>query len=318
MLSIYEIATSDRQSYLVKQLGRPQAGHLTNQSLHSLLDQYRDQHQNILVLLDEKHFVMAHSHHEIWSEKNYTAQELHDICLGVSRQLRQQHTIGGQQLYYHIDNILINGQPKDYLIGSRGQLSRDITCIYLKYDMIPMIEQHWDRVSVIPESLATIQHIKCKLRKKTFSVLWIHDDYLKAIHIQDHQYIGSNTINRGKKKLMEMIIENGVGDYFLHENIDINPIAEKLLTEAFSFYCEMIAQWMNQDARQGTDVIMISDLIKHKLFMQVFQQKYHADIQGYIVPLHIPPHQDKYLTVPDILFTIAYTDYLQKHLIPVW
>jgi hypothetical protein len=24
------------------------------------------------------------------------------------------------------------------------------------------------------------------------------------------------------------------------------------------------------------------------------------------------------LTVPDILFTMAYTDYLQKHLIPVW
>ncbi len=62
MLSIYEIATGSRSKYLIKVLGREKAHHLSEQPLHELLTTHRDSQEKILVLLDEKHFVMAHSH----------------------------------------------------------------------------------------------------------------------------------------------------------------------------------------------------------------------------------------------------------------
>ncbi len=211
-------------------------------------------------------------------------------------------------------NIRINGEASEYVIGSSGDLSWDITCIYLKNDIVPLVEQHRDHITIIPQSLATIHHIQSKLDKASFSTLWIHDDYAKIISIENDRYTRSRTIHRGKKKLMEMITDNGVGDYFLHYKEKNNPIAEKLLKEAFGFYCQMIVEQLDE---VGSDMIVISDLIHHSLFMEVLQEHYHQEKQGYLVPLHISEQDDKYLTVSDMIFALQYADYFQKHLISV-
>lgn len=316
MLCIYEIATSDQHTYLVKQLDRPHAGHLTNQSLHTLIGQYRQTHDQILVLLDERHFVMAHEHQTHHAPQRYTAQELHDNCLSLSKELHLQHHIPGKQLYYHIHNIIVNEHFSDYLIGMKGDLSRDTTCIYIKNDTAALLDQHRDIVNVVPQSLTTIHHVQQLLRKDSFSLVWMYDDFIKAVHVQDGQYVSSNTLNRWTKMLMDIVIDNGVGEYFSNTEKIPNPLAEKLLSESFSFYCKTVSQRLREETTVGSDLILISDMIKHQLFMKIFQEKYHTDSQGYIVPLHVPPHEDKYITSSDMIFTMQYGEYLKRHLIP--
>jgi hypothetical protein len=318
MLCIYEIATSpETSSYRVKRLDRPQAGHITNQSLHQLIKQYKPLHEEILVLLDEKHFVIGTQHYSHQCTSAYTAQELHDACVATRIHNRKEHHITAHQLYYHIDNITINGDARDYLIGTRGQLERDISCVYLHKYLLPMIEMHRDQIVVLPQSMATLHHIKHHITSNSFTALWINDEILKAVTVQNGNYMGARTIDRGKKKLVEMIAEQGLSEYFLNHNTQSNNYANQLLSESLRFYCDMITQWLQDDGQAGRDIVVIGDLIKHQLFMQVFQQIYHSQMRGYIVPLHAPRHPDKHIASEDVLYTLEYIPYLQSHIIPV-
>lgn len=93
-------------------------------------------------------------------------------------------------LFTNVDSIYINGEPKKFLIGERGQIFFRLYLIYLNRDTILALNRSYGNIfnhkhlKIFPESFKTLSFLKRKLQRDNFLLLYIKEGYCKVIAVE--------------------------------------------------------------------------------------------------------------------------------------
>lgn len=95
-----------------------------------------------------------------------------------------------------------------------------------------------------------------------------------------------------------MYKDNDIRKYWYknYEYIENNPLAKNLVVQTLEFYVHMLCKWMYEKNLIGTDVFVISPIIKNGHFIEVFNQEYIKYTNNYIVPFHHSDSLEKFET----------------------
>ena len=263
------------------------------EDLQSIIaDTLQHQHYEHHFLLDDGrfHFFRFDIFKEV--EESFTIEDLNGI---IQERLNYLKGITQEELLFtNIDTIFVNGEPKKFLIGEKGQLFFRLYFIYLNRNTLLEFNKGYGNVfnqkniHLRPESFKTLSFLKRKLGRDSFLLLYIKESYCKVIAVEDGFYKQIEHINFGINFLMQMYKDNQIVKYRYKssEEIDHNPLAKNLVLESIRFYVDYLCKWLSDLHMTDKDIFLISPIIKNGNFMEEFNKRYSSFHQKYIVPFH--------------------------------
>lgn len=171
-----------------KELGMQQ--YCIFESLEGVISQAEKypQYEHYFLLDDTRfHFFRFDIYRE--REETFTIDDFNEI---VQERIAYLKTITKEELLFtNVDSIYINGQPKKYLIGNRGQIFFRLYLIYINRDTLLEFNKSYGNffnhkhLKVFPESFKTISFLKRKLQRDSFLLLYIKESYCKVVAVED-------------------------------------------------------------------------------------------------------------------------------------
>ncbi|NOZ44040.1 MAG: hypothetical protein GXP45_02685 [bacterium] len=71
-----------------------------------------------------------------------------------------------------------------------------------------------------------------------------------------------------------------------YEDIESNELAKNLIKKTLDFYVQLLCKWMFDKNLVGSDVILVSSVIKNGHFIESFNIEYAKYGNNYVVPFH--------------------------------
>lgn len=205
-----------------------------------------------IFLLDDQRFHFFSFDVQVYFEEKITLQD-------VQKLLHQKINLADQEtkeeyLFSHIDNILVEGIAKKFLIGEKGEIHCRIILVYLnRATCLEFNDKYGDfhnqkNLEIIPESFQTINFLKNQVKKDSFLLLYIRDSHCKGVSVENGFYTRIESINLGVNALMQMYKDNGISKYRYknYEEIENNPFAKNLVIQTLEFYSQMLCKWIEE------------------------------------------------------------------------
>lgn len=249
---------------------------------------------NHFFLLDESRFSFFRCDITEDFEQAITIKDLNQIIQDKVLETKTMHSIEGIVVTNYIDTIFINGEQKKFIIGAKGQVFFRLYIVYLRKQSLNIFNSVYGHVlahkevQILPQSFHTVFFLRESLKKENFVLLYITENYCKAVSIKNGFYSWFDTINLGISSLKQMYKDNGVVQYRYkeYEVIEANPLAKSLVVETIEFYAELLSKWLYEKALSGSDVVVISPITKNEHFIEIFDKAYRKISNNYIVPFH--------------------------------
>lgn len=245
-------------------------------------------------LLDESRFSFFRCDVSEEFAEPVTIQTLNTIVQNKIRETRCTHNIDGTVVTNYIDTIFVDGEQKQFLIGQKGQIFFRLYIVYIGKQSLNTFNSTYGNVldckniQILPQSFHTIFFLRESLKKENFVLLYITENYCKAISVRNWFYAGFDTINLGISSLKQMYKDNGVVQYRYKEyqSIEANPLAKSLVVDTIEFYADLLSKWIDEKGLSGSDVVVISPITKNEHFIEIFDKSYRKISNNYIVPFH--------------------------------
>ena len=231
-------------------------------------------------------------------ETKFTLKDLKDIIEEKCQITKKHNDVDGERIMIYVDSIHVNGEEKKYVIGETGEIFFRLYIVYLNKKTMNIINSVYGNlmntknINILPQSFHTLLFLRNNLKKDNFILLYITENYCKAIKIQDGFYHSVETLNLWMWALKQMYKDNGIVQYRYktYEFIEANPLARGLVKETLQFYSELFCKRFNEKKLTWTDVIVISPITKNVHFIETFNEEYKKMTNNYIVPFH---HSEK-------------------------
>ncbi len=245
-------------------------------------------------LLDESRFSFFRCDISQEFSEPITIQVLNEIIQEKIKETRCTHSIDGIVVTNYIDTIFVNSEQKQFLIGQKGQIFFRLYIVYLRKQALNMFNSvyghvlWYQQIQILPQSFHTVFFLRESLKKENFVLLYITENYCKAISIKNWFYSGFDTINLGISSLKQMYKDNGVVQYRYKEyqSIEANPLAKSLVVDTIEFYADLLSKRLMEKWLSGSDVIVISPITKNEHFIEIFDKSYRKISNNYILPFH--------------------------------
>lgn len=94
-------------------------------------------------------------------------------------------------LFTNVDSIYVDGEPKKFLLGAKGQIFFRLYLVYINRNTLLEFNKtygnlfHHKQLHIFPESFKTIAFLKRRLERDAFLLLYIKENSCKVIAIQD-------------------------------------------------------------------------------------------------------------------------------------
>ncbi len=227
-------------------------------------------------------------------EEKFTLQDLKKIIDEKCQGTKKLHNVDGERIMAYIDTIYVDGEEKKYVIGESGELFFRLYIIYLNKTSINTINSAYGNffeiknITLIPQSFHTLLFLRNSLKKDDFVLLYINENFCKAINVKHGFYQSVETLNLWLSALKQMYKDNGIVQYRYkdYEFIESNPLAKWLVTDTLQFYSQLFCKWLLEKNFIGTDIIVISPITKNAHFIETFNEEYKKLTNNYIVPFH--------------------------------
>jgi hypothetical protein len=144
------------------------------------------------------------------------------------------------------------------------------------------------KVAIIPQSFYTTLFLRKTLNKEDFILLYINENYCKVIKITQWFYSKVDFINLWMWSLRQMYKDNWISQYRYkdYEEIESNPLAKSLVTETIQFYAQTFCKRLKERWFSGSDIIIISPIVKNWHFIEILNNEYGKENNNYIMPFH--------------------------------
>lgn len=249
-------------------------------------------------MLDESRF--AFFRFDIFQnfEQKFTFHDLKHIIEDKSQSTKKHNDVDGERIIVYVDHIHVNGEEKKHVIGESGEIFFRLYIVYLNKKTTNTLNAVYGNIlesktiNVLPQSFHTLLFLRNNLHKDNFVLLYITENFCKAIKIQDGFYHSVETLNLWMSALKQMYKDNGIVQYRYktYEFIESNPLAKELVRETLQFYSQLFCKRFKEKNLIWTDVIVISPITKNVHFIETFNDEYKKMTNNYIVPFH---HSEK-------------------------
>jgi len=251
-----------------------------------------------IFMLDESRFSFFRIDIFLQQEEKITIQDLQKIIKEKCEDQRKLHHLTGDKLVSYIDTIYVNWEEKKYVIWESGEIFFRLYNIYVKKTTVNTFNSIYGNVlqnkniELIPQSFHTLMFLRNTLKKENFLLMYINDINCKIIKVENGFYKSVELINLWINALKQMYKDNDIQQYRYgnYDRIEWNSLAKNLVIKTIQFYVRMLCKWMYDYNLIGTDVIVVSPIIKNGHFIEVFNQEYSTYTNNYIVPFH---HSDQ-------------------------
>ena len=266
-------------------------------------------------LLDEErfHFYRFDIYHTF--EEKCTRTNLQTIVSHKLQEIKQNFGRHGQKLFYHIDTIFVNGEPKEYIVGETGIIFFRLSLVFLKSQDLHELTMRYGDINswlckIYPSSFFTINFLKQHIDKQNFYLLYILDNQTKLITVENWFYSSFQSLNRWAHMLKEIFDDNNVSQFLYksQQEIDSSPYARELVMQSVDFYTNMLNKRLRTHIHTGQDIILITPLVKNGYFLETLQKRYNQYINGYILPFHYSNKLETYNRdrAPDEMDTLVF------------
>lgn len=152
------------------------------------------------------------------------------------------------------------------------------------------------KTTILPQSFHSLLFLRNTLQKESFLMMYITDTYCKIIKEENGFYKDIEVLNLGTNALRQMYKDNDILDFWCKDaaEIESNPLANNLVKKSIEFYVQLLCKRMFDKNLVGTDIILISPIIKNVHFLQNFNEEYAKYTNNYIVPFHYSDKIDTY------------------------
>lgn len=231
-------------------------------------------------------------------EKKFTYNDLKTIIDERCESTKKHHDVDGERIMVYIDNIHVDGEEKKHVIGESGEIFFRLYIVYLNKKTMNIINSVYGNLfdqrnlNLLPQSFHTLLFLRNNLKKDNFILLYITENFCKAIKIQNGFYHSVETLNLWMSALKQMYKDNGIVQYRYktYDFIEQNPLAKNLVKETLQFYSQLFCKRFNEKNLTWTDVIVISPITKNVHFIETFNEEYKKMTNNYVVPFH---HSEK-------------------------
>jgi len=227
-------------------------------------------------------------------ENKFTFQNLKDIIEDKCETTKKYNDVDGERIMVYIDSIHINGEEKKHVIGESGEIFFRLYIVYVNKKTMNTLNSVYGNllkmknINILPQSFHTLLFLRNNLKKDNFVLLYITENFCKAIKVQNGFYHSVETLNLWMSALKQMYKDNGIVQYRYktYDFIESNPLAKGLVKETLQFYSELFCKRFNEKKLLWTDVIVISPITKNVHFIETFNEEYKKMTNNYVVPFH--------------------------------
>jgi hypothetical protein len=206
-----------------------------------------------IFLLDDQRFHFFSFDVTMYFEEKITLSDLQRL-INEKIALAEKET-KEEYLFSHLENVFVDGVPKKFLIGEKGEIQCRIILVYLNRQTCLEFNDKYGNfhnqknLKLMPESFQTIAYLKNTVKNDSFLLLYIRDSHCKGVLVEHGFYKRIESINLGVNALMQMYKDNGISKYRYkqYEEIENNPFAKNLVIQTLEFYSQMLCKWIEEE-----------------------------------------------------------------------
>ncbi len=267
-------------------------------------------HANIyedILLLGEEGFSYFCFSVSLQTHTPFTVHDLKGIVQEKLSYIKAYHHQDSRYVHHEIAHGRVNGQPQKYLLGKTGHLQFDLQIYMLQPELSYALRAHqhqeydpgkdqWKngvtgqgqqvkRLQVYPRSYFTCQFLTYHLHKESYVLLVMYDEKTVLMRLEWGWWRAIEHVNRGLHHLKKIYREYGV-EAFLYTSPAEHPFAKKTVGEANRAFISQLVKRMRQYLPEKTSVIAIGRILKNPAFLEVLQEIYGSQCQGFLLPFH--------------------------------
>ncbi len=262
-----------------------------NISIDKLFKEWKELNKSSIFLLDENFFsFFVFDIYENF-ENRITIKNLKDIVEKKKIWILSNYENSWTLLYYYIEDINVDGDFFDYVIGKKGKVFFRLKMVFLKKEIDTLASicsgnNCFEKFSFYPQSIFTANFLKNKLKKKDISILYINEEFTKLVNFQKWFYHFVDEINFGLSSLKDVFKEKNILDFyyksFSYE--DINQFTENLIRDSLDFFSGLLVSWLKDLIPEGGKVFVLSKILDNEFFLEEFGKKYCESVWGFVLP----------------------------------
>lgn len=240
-----------------------------------------------LLLLDEDKFFWKTLPVSVHFDKPCTVWDMKAVIDPIVEKVVPNNA---EKLFYHMENIYINGEESDYYVGKTGEVKFVLQVVAMwrdkRYDTKAVLWETIEAVHMYPACFFTLHHIKNSLKKHSGTILSLGQYYTKRIVFENGVYKDTEVLDLWRQVLKDVYGENNIADFFdaSSELIESNSYAKNLVEQSVQFYVDMLLRRLRTYATKG-DIFLVSSLINNEYFMKEFNKQYQHYSLSFVVPL---------------------------------
>jgi len=223
--------------------------------------------------------------------ETFSLKNLDDI---IAEKLESIQSIGGEKIMTYIDTIFVDGEEKRFVIGEKWEIFFRLYIIFVDKTTINQFNSSYGNVllekniTIIPESFYTLMFLRNNLKKENFVLLYITENYCKAIVIKNGFYHNIEVLNLWISALKQMYKDNSIVQYRYKDYafIESNQLAKWLIMETLNFYSTLFCKRFFEKNLIWNDVVVVSPITRNVHFIEAFDKEYKKISNNYIVPFH--------------------------------
>ncbi len=203
-------------------------------------------------------------------------------------------------LYVLIDNVFVNSQKCDYVLGKSWKIFFDLLFIYIDDILYDVLNRKSSKIIemwyIWPESFFTIKFLRDNFLKRDFNILYFFDDYIKLVKVEKGFYKFIDFLDLWYNKLISFFKDKDIVSLFYRYKKwkNLNFIWEKLVEEVLNFYFSFIEKWLLEKDLINWQFVAIGV----DLFWKVFIPKFFSSIK--VIPFNHSIILDKKVEIKHI------------------
>lgn len=228
-------------------------------------------------------------------EKKITISDLKKIIDEKKNEININYWKPWIFILYSIWEITINNVEDEYIIWKSWIIKFRINFVYLNNTSVLSIKNIlWNNftndlnLKILPNSFHTIHFLKEKLNKNNLNIVYIEENEIKLIIIENWFYSKIIKFWLWIDKLKSIFKDNNLSIvyYQTYKTNDFNDFTLNLINESFNFYINLLIKWLKENLWNWQDCIIISNLLENEFFIKTFNNEYTKNIKWFVLPFN--------------------------------
>lgn len=242
-----------------------------------------------IILLGEEYFSYFRFSISLHTQEPFAIHDLKNLIQEKISYIKTYHHQDSRYIHHEIAHGRVDGVFEKHLLGKSGHLQFDIQFYILKPTLAYSLRAYQNtpqtRPRIYPRSYFTCQFLTHHLQKESYILMVMYDEKTVLMRLEWWWRRAIEQVNRGLHHLKKIYREFGVEAYLYTPPTD-HPFARNTVGEANRAFIQQLVKRIKQYIPQKSSVIAIWRILKNAGFLEVLQEVYGSQGQGFLLPFH--------------------------------